>query len=67
MAAIEKTEAPARKQPLDRDVSSLGNSFMFPPRVIADIHIKSGNTPNPNSDLISSNRTWPSAVIKPIR
>ena len=42
MAAIEKTEAPARKQPLDRDVSSLGNSFMFPPRVIDDIHIKSG-------------------------
>jgi len=29
------------KKPLDRDVNRLGESFVFPPRVIDDIHIKS--------------------------
>jgi hypothetical protein len=29
------------KKPLDRDVNRLGNSFVFPPHVIDDIHIKS--------------------------
>ena len=33
--------APARKKkPLGRDVYRLGDSFMFPPQVIDDIHIK---------------------------
>ena len=30
-----------RKKPLDRDVNRLGESFVFPPRVVDDIHIKS--------------------------
>ena len=35
-------EAPAVTKPeLDRDPSNLGSSFMFPPNVIDDIHIKS--------------------------
>ncbi len=29
------------KKPLSRDTSRLGNSFIFPPHVIDDIHIKS--------------------------
>ena len=30
-----------RKKPLDRDVNRIGDSFIFPPRVMDDIHIKS--------------------------
>ena len=40
MAAIEKSEKPRSKKPLGRDVHRLGDSFMFPPQVIDDIHIK---------------------------
>jgi hypothetical protein len=29
------------KKPLDRDTTRMGDSFVFPPRVIDDIHIKS--------------------------
>ena len=29
------------KKPLDRDVNRIGDSFIFPPRVMDDIHIKS--------------------------
>ncbi|MEH6360839.1 MAG: FMN-binding glutamate synthase family protein, partial [Amylibacter sp.] len=29
------------KKPLDRDTTRMGDSFIFPPRVIDDIHIKS--------------------------
>ena len=30
-----------RKKILDRDVNRIGDSFIFPPRVMGDIHIKS--------------------------
>ena len=30
-----------RKKALDRDVNRIGDSFVFPPRVMDDIHIKS--------------------------
>ena len=33
-------DAPAKK-PLNRDEYRLGNSFVFPPHVIDDIHVKS--------------------------
>jgi len=33
--------APSTKKKLKRNTSSLGGSFMFPPTVIDDIHIKS--------------------------
>ena len=32
---------PPTKKALDRDVNRIGDSFVFPPRVIDDIHIKS--------------------------
>ena len=31
---------PINKKPLNRDPYRLGNSFVFPPRVMDDIHIK---------------------------
>ena len=36
-----KTAPKTKKKALSRDTSRLGNSFMFPPSVIDDIHIKS--------------------------
>ena len=33
-------DMPTKKQ-LDRDVNRIGDSFIFPPRVMDDIHIKS--------------------------
>ena len=36
-----KPQALPEKKPLQRDVNRLGNSFVFPPSVIDDIHIKS--------------------------
>src|SRR6516225_9731891 len=36
-----KADPKPKKKPLSRDTSRLGNSFIFPPSVIDDIHIKS--------------------------
>ena len=42
MAVTKEQEAPRpEKQPLGRNTNRLGKSFMFPPEVIDDIHIKS--------------------------
>ena len=38
---LDKPTKNKTKKPLDRDVNRIGDSFIFPPRVMDDIHIKS--------------------------
>ena len=40
MAVTKEQPARRDKMPLNRDTNRIGNSFMFPPEVIDDIHVK---------------------------